>query len=329
MPVLRGSTFRPPPGLRNGHVQTLLPALLPRRRVPLPYRRERLELPDGDFLDLDWLRGDPRPAGRRLAVLTHGLEGDAEAGYIRGMARALRAAGWDVLAWTLRGCGPEPNRLPRFYHAGETGDLRAVVAHGAAVQGSAAVALVGFSLGGNLLLKCLGEAPAHPTVVGAVAFSVPVDLAASTRALDGRRGNRLYLRRFLQTLVAKVATKARRFPQHLDVNGLRQVRNFAGFDDRYTARLHGFRDAADYWERSSARGFLAGIRVPTLLVNARDDPFLPAPACFPFAEAEANPHLSFEAPAHGGHVGFVDFCDPTPLGRTWAERRAVEFLGAL
>ncbi len=326
LPFLPRSTFRPPPGLRNRHVQTILPALLPRRRLPLPYRRERLELPDGDFLDLGWLRGADR--GRRLAVLTHGLEGDAEAGYIRGMARALLAAGWDVLAWTLRGCGPEPNRLARFYHAGETGDLRAVITHGAA-QGYPAVALVGFSLGGNLLLKSLGESPAHPAVAAAATFSVPVDLAASTRALDGRRSNRLYLRRFLQTLTAKVAAKARRFPEHLDATDLRRVRGFGDFDDRYTARLHGFRDAADYWGRSSARGYLAGIRVPTLLVNARDDPFLPFPACFPRAEAEANPDFFFEAPGHGGHVGFVDFRDPAGTGRTWAERRAVAFLGRL
>ena len=285
-------------------------------------------MPDGDFLDLDWLRDPNRSARRRLAVLTHGLEGDAEAGYIRGMARALRAAGWDVLAWTLRGCGTEPNRLPRFYHAGETDDLRAVVTH-AAGRGYDAIAGIGFSLGGNLLLKYLGEAPVHPAVVGAAAFSVPVDLAASARALDDRRGNRLYRRLFLRSLTAKVVAKARRFPQHLNVAGLRRVRGFAEFDDRYTARLHGFRDAADYWGRASARQFLPGIRVPTLLVNARDDPFLPFPACFPFAEAAANPHLCFETPAHGGHVGFVDFRDPAGAGRTWAERRAVGFLGAL
>ena len=306
-------------------MQTILPALLPRRRLPVPYRRERLELADGDFLDLDWLQGNR--GQRRLAVLTHGLEGDAEAGYIRGMARALHAAGWDVLAWTFRGCGTEPNRLPRFYHAGETGDLRTIVAH-ASDQGYRVLALVGFSLGGNLLLKSLGEAPAHPSVVAAAAFSVPVDLAASAGALDGRRGNRLYLRRFLATLTAKVEAKARRFPDHLDVAGLRGMRGFGDFDDRYTARLHGFRDAADYWARSSARAYLPGIRIPTLLVNARDDPFLPTPECFPFAEAEANPHLHFQAPAHGGHVGFVDFRDPAGAGRTWAERRAVDFLHA-
>lgn len=305
-------------------MQTILPALLPGRRVALPYRRERLELLDGDFLDLDWLRG-PGPPAPRLAVLTHGLEGDAEAGYIRGMARALRAAGWDVLAWTFRGCGPEPNRLPRFYHAGETGDLRAVIAHGVS-RGYRAVGLVGFSLGGNVLLKCLGEAPAPPAVLGAAAFSVPVDLTASTRALDGHRGNRLYQRRFLKTLRDKVLTKARQHPGLLELTGLRDVRNFARFDDRYTARLHGFRDAADYWGQSSARGYLAGIGVPTLLVNARDDPFLPMPECFPFAEAEASASLTFEAPAHGGHVGFVDFRDPAGQGRTWAERRAGEFL---
>lgn len=262
-------------------------------------------------------------------MLCHGLESNAQAGYIRGMARALRTAGWDVLAWTFRGCGREPNRLARFYHAGETDDLRAVVAHGAASRTYPAVALVGFSLGGNQLLKYLGEAPPphHPAVVGAAAFSVPVDLTASARALDERRSNRLYRRLFLRSLTAKVRAKSGRFPDQFDVTGLRRMRRFAEFDDRYTARLHGFRDADDYWTRSSSRPDLAGIRVPTLLVNARDDPFLPAPECFPFAEAEANPCLFFEAPAHGGHVGFVDGRDLAGLARTWAERRAVEFLG--
>lgn len=261
---------------------------------------------------------------QRLAILSHGLEGDVDAGYIRGMAAALGAAGWDVLAWNFRGCGAEPNRLLRFYHSGETGDLGALIRH-AAPGYPEGVALVGFSLGGNLTLKYLGEGGAHPAVIGGAAVSAPIDLAACARKLDSRWDNRVYVRRFLQTLVAKVEAKAVRFPGELDVGGIRRIRSFQEFDDRYTARLHGFRDAADYWAQSSARQFLPGIEVPALLINARDDPFLP-PECFPVAEAEASARFFLEAPEHGGHVGFVDFAEGWQ-GRTWAERRVVEFLG--
>ena len=314
MPVV-APTFRPPRWLRNAHLQTILPVFW-RRNLRFPGEAERLELPDGDFLDLDWLqRGH-----RRLAILSHGLEGSFDAGYIRGMAAALVAAGWDALAWTFRGCGPEPNRLLRFYHSGETGDLSTIIHHAARRYDQ--IALVGFSLGGNLTLKYMGERPPHPSIIAAAAVSAPVDLAASARALDCRRGNRLYLHRFLDTLIAKVEAKARRFPDELDLTGIRRVRTFQEFDDRYTARLHGFRDAEDYWTQSSARQFLPRITVPSLLINARDDPFLPS-ACFPTAEAAGNPRFFLDAPACGGHVGFLDF--PKGDARTWAERRVADF----
>ncbi len=310
------SPFHPPRWLRNPHLQTILPVLLP-RRFRFVYERERLELADGDFVDLDWLR-----RGRsRLAIVCHGLEGCTANGYVRGIAAALDAAGWDVLAWNFRGCSGEPNRLPRSYHSGDTGDLAAVIAR--AARHCSTLALIGYSLGGNVILKYLGEAPPHPAVRSAAAISVPVDLASSARALDERPGNRLYLARFMKTLVAKIEAKAARFPAAIDARGVRAIRTFAEFDDRYTARLHGFRDAADYWQRSSARQYLPGITVPTLLLSARDDPFLTA-ASFPEPEATLNPALTLEAPAHGGHCGFLDW----PHGlRRWSERRIVEFLG--
>lgn len=315
MPVIP-STFHPPALLRNAHVQTILPVLLP-RRFPFRFTRERLELADSDFLDLDWLRrGRPR-----LAIISHGLEGSTANGYVRGAAAALDRAGWDVLAWNFRGCSGELNRLPRFYHSGETGDLGAVIAW--AARDYPSIALVGYSLGGNVTLKYLGEAPPHPAVIGAATVSVPVDLAASARALDRQRGNRLYLGRFMDSLTAKIEAKAKLFPAELDAAGVRQVRSFAEFDERYTARLHGFRDAEDYWERSSALRFLAGIRLPTLLLSALDDPFL-TPESFPFAMAESHASLTLEAPTHGGHCGFLDL--RRGLQR-WSERRVVEFLG--
>ncbi len=310
MPVVR-SAFAPPFFLRNGHVQTVLGAVLPRRGGVI-FERERLELPDGDFLDLDWAR-----AGHaRAAVLSHGLEGNSRNSDIRGLAAALNAAGWDVLAWNFRGCSGEANRLARFYHSGETGDLAAVVAR--AAESYRDLALGGFSLGGNMTLKYLGEGSAHPAIRTAVAVSAPVDLASSARALDRRRSNRIYLGRFMKSLTEKVAEKARRFPGEIDAAGLGGVRTFAEFDDRYTARIHGFRDAEDYWARSSARQYLGGIRVPSLLLNALDDPFL-TPESFPFPEAKTNARFFLETPASGGHLGFLD------ARGFWIGRRIPEF----
>ncbi|MEQ1860837.1 MAG: alpha/beta fold hydrolase [Chthoniobacteraceae bacterium] len=298
-------------------MQTLLPALLP-RRIDCAFARERLELADGDFVDLDWLR-----AGHaRVAILTHGLEGDTRANYIRGQARALADGGWDVLAWNFRGCSGVPNRLLRYYHAGDTGDLGAVVAHAAARY--ARIALVGFSLGGNVTLKYLGEAPPHPAVAAGVAIDAAVDLASCVRRLDRERANWLYRRHFLATLLDKIEAKARQFPGQLNLAGLHRIRGIEEYDDRYAAPIHGFRDAADYYARSSARQFLPRIAVPALLLNARDDPFL-APACFPESEAEQSAHLHLEAPAHGGHIGFLDLARGV---QPWSERRVLEFLDA-
>jgi predicted alpha/beta-fold hydrolase len=314
MPVI-ASTFRPPFLLRNGHLQTILPVILP-RRIAVSYDRQRLELADGDFLELDWSRCN----SRRLAIVTHGLEGGTNGGYIRGMVSAMNGAGWDAVAWNFRGCGSEPNRLVRFYHSGDTGDLGQVINDTAARYDM--VVLIGFSLGGNVTLKYLGEAPAHPKVVAAAAISVPIDLASSARALDQRLSNRLYLRRFIMSLVAKVEAKARHYPEELNIKGVRSIRTFQEFDDRYTAPIHGFRDAAEYWACSSARQYLGGITVPTLLLSARNDPFL-TPECFPNAEAEANRQLCLEAPESGGHVGFLDLANGL---QPWSERRVVAFL---
>lgn len=312
MPVL-SSSFRPPALLRNGHVQTVLGVVCRRGAIALR-DRERLELDDGDFLDLAWRR-DGRS---RVAILSHGLEGSLENGYIGAVAAALAAEGWDVLAWNFRGCGEEPNRLLRFYHSGETGDLGRVIRHAAARY--AEIALVGFSLGGNLTLKYLGEAAPHPAVRAGVAISAPVDLAACARVLDDRWANKVYLRRFLKTLVAKVEAKAARFPGEIDASRARAMGSFREFDGRFTAPLHGFRDADDYWRQSSARQYLSRIEVPALLLNAKDDPFL-APECFPFEEAGSSEAVFLEAPGTGGHLGFIG----SGL-RSWMERRVAAFL---
>ena len=318
MPLIGNSSYRAPFWLPEGHSQTMFPALF-RRVGHVTKRPERLELPDGDFLDLEWAE-----SGRaRLAILSHGLEASAGSEYIQGMAAALVRHGWDVLAWTFRGCGSEPNRLLRMYHSGATEDLDAVISHALATHPATSIDLIGFSLGGNLTLKYLGENPAarSPRLHRAVAFSVPCDLACSSRTL-AKRSNWLYMERFLRKMRAKVRVKQRMFPGQLDLTGLDQICRFQEFDDRFTAPIHGFRDAADYWARNSCRQFLPHISLPTLLVNAENDPFL-GPECYPREEAAASGFFHFEAPETGGHVGFqpADGADGY-----WSETRAIRFL---
>ena len=320
MPVVKQSAYRPAVYLRNGHLQTILPSTL--RRVPgVHYRRERLELPDGDFVNLDWAQAGAAPT-RRLGVISHGLEGDSHRPYVRGMARAFTRAGIDALAWNYRGCGGEPNRLPRAYHLGDTVDLAAVVAH-AIAGGYEEIFLTGFSAGGNVTLKYLGEAPGQvpPQVRRAAVFSVPTDLKAGSENIS-RWQNRVYLHRFMRSLRQKMRQKAAQLPGHFDLTGLDELRDFPAFDDRYTAPMHGFASADAYYADSGSGRYLGGIGVPTLLVNALNDPLLP-PSCFPREAAEASRFLYLETPQAGGHVGFAD---GRPDGEYYSERRAIDFL---
>ena len=315
MPVVETSSYRPPWWLKNAHAQTIWPALV-RKVSPLAWQRERLELADGDFLDLDWARS----GARRLVVITHGLEGTSRRTYMVGMARAFLRRGWDALAWNFRGCSGGPNRLCRSYHSGATEDLAAVIAHATRGGGYDRVAVVGFSLGGNLTLKFLGELGAAPGLIcGGTGVSVPCDLQAAALRMAGPDCAR-YMRRFLADMGDKMRAKARQFPGRIELAPLHGMTTFREFDDAYTAPLHGFRDAVDYWTRCSAKQFLPQVRVPTLIVSALDDPFL-APECFPYAEAAASRWVTLDAPPLGGHVGFV-----SPGGEYWSERRTAEFL---
>jgi hypothetical protein len=240
------------------------------------------------------------------------------------MVRAFNRRGWDALAWNMRGCSGEPNKLPRFYHSGATEDLEAVVAHVRQISPRyRGLALVGFSLGGNITLKYLGERgeAVHPLIVGAVAFSVPCDLASGARKM-ARSRNRIYLRRFLRLLHGKIRAKMTLMPGRITDQGYHRIKTFKDFDDRYTAPLHGFESAEDYWRRASSKQFLPAIAVPALLVNAGNDPFL-GKECYPTAEARRHPKVYLEMPASGGHVGFVSF---TKGGEYWSETRAGEFL---
>jgi len=320
MPLLSSSAHRPTAFLFNGHLQTIVPSTL--RRVPeVHYQRERLELPDGDFVDIDWSLAGREPA-RRLGIISHGLEGDSGRPYVRGMARALNQAGFDALAWNYRGCGGEPNRLLRAYHLGDTGDLATVIQHAIEVKGYPELYLTGFSAGGNVTLKYLGEDASQvpPQVQRAAVFSVPTDLKASSHHI-GRWQNQVYLRRFMASLRAKIRDKAEQLPGQLDLTDLDALRDFPQFDDRYTAPMHGFASADAYYEHAASGQYLAGIRVPTLLVNALNDPFLP-PSCYPRTTAAASEFFFLETPAAGGHVGFAE---GSPSGSYYSERRAIDF----
>ncbi len=311
------AVFPFPPG---GHLQTILPAIL--RRVPIVTRiRERIETPDGDFLDLDW--SDPSGSGN-LAIITHGLEGNSTNACIQGMAGAFVRAGWDVLAWNLRGCSGEPNRLMRSYHSGSTDDLGTVIAH--AARGYQRIGLVGFSLGGNITLKYLGDAGAgiDPVIAGAVTFSVPCDLASSSLHLESP-ANRIYMRHFLGGLRKKIREKALMFPGRISEEGIGKMQTFREFDGAYTAPMNGFLSAEDYWQKASSRPVLEQIGVPALLVNARNDPFLPK-ECFPEEAAARSRFFRLESPRHGGHVGFFA---PGRHGEFWSESRAVAFFSSL
>ena len=315
--------FLPPRWLRNRHMQTIWPSLFRRVTLTEPVR-ERLTTPDDDFLNLDWYRN----GNRRLAVISHGLEGHSRRPYVLGMVRILLAQGWDVLAWNFRSCGGELNRQLRFYHSGATEDLEQVVTHALDTGDYRQAALVGFSIGGNLSLVYLGQQgwTADPRLLGAIVFSVPCDLKGSAAQL-ARPENRIYMRRFVRDLRAKMEAKHQRFPKQVDLTGIANVLTFQDFDDRYTAPLHGFRDAEDYWAQCSSRFFLDRIQRPALIVNALDDPFL-SPGCFPTELTAANAYLDLETPEHGGHVGFVPAAVAEPR-HYWSELRAAAFLDAL
>ncbi len=318
MPLVTKSTYRCPGLLANGHLQTLWPSLFRRVRV-VAYARERIGTPDGDFLDLDWAKN----GSQRVAVLAHGLEGDSKRHYMLGMVNALAKRRWDAIAWNARGCSGEPNQVLRFTHSGATEDLQTVISHVTSTCDYSTIALIGFSLGGNLTLKYLGERGREldPRIKAAVAFSVPCNLQSSSIQL-AKPLNWIYMQRFLATLHGKIRAMMKIMPGKIDDRGYRELRDFKDFDDRYTAPIHGFKDAEDYWRKCSCKPFLADIQVPTLLVNARNDPFLADP-CFPIEEAKENPLLQLEMPTSGGHVGFSGF---NSGGEYWSETRAVSFL---
>lgn len=316
MPLLPSTYSGPPAYQYNGHLQTIIPSLT-RKVIGVQYERERLTLPDDDFVDLDWIDANQK----RLVILTHGLEGDSSKQYIRGTAKLFAQNGYDVLAWNCRSCSGEMNRAFRLYNHGEIDDLHHVIQHALLTKSHNEIVLVGYSMGGNIILKYLGVHGSHlPDAVQAgIAISSPTDLGASASLLD-RPSNRFYRNRFMRKLLVKINQKADRFPGRLDMTKVRQVKKWRDFDDFFSAPINSYRNADDFYSQASAVNFMAGITVPTLLLNAQNDPLL-SPECSPEWLADGHPHLYLETPRVGGHVGFDV---PRDL-HTYAERRALAF----
>jgi len=307
------SEYRAPWWLPGGHLQTIAAAVAPRPRIA--FERERWETPDGDFIDVDWT-GDRQ--SERLVVLFHGLEGSSGSHYARAMALEAAARGWRFALPHFRGCSGRLNRLPRAYHSGDSDELDWMLRRFAAIRSPLHAA--GVSLGGNVLLKWLGEraSDAARIVRRAASVSAPLDLAATAGALDRGFNRRVYTRAFLLTLKAKALAKLALRQIAVDQRRLARARTLREYDDLVTAPLHGFRDADDYWACASSAPWLDRIAVPTLLLNARNDPFLPAHA-LERATAKAAPCVLLEFPRTGGHGGF-------PGRRRWLATRVLDFL---
>ena len=311
-----------PSNLINGHVETLLPYLF-RPVVKQPYQRERIPTPDNDFLDLDWLKA----GHKKLLIVSHGLESCSQAQYVQGIANLFKNNEYDVLAWNYRGCSGEINLTSKYYHSGATYDLETVIDHVQQTMDYQSIYLVGFSLGGNLTLKYAGEQSTSisPLIKGVCAFSTPCDLRSSSHQLASGF-NKLYTGNFVKSLKKKVLAKSELLKSEgFDVEAILKLKSLPDFDDVFTAPLHGFKDADDYYRQSSSIAFLKPIAVPTLLVNALNDPFL-SPECYPYELIKDCVNVTFEAPKHGGHVGFYQRHKRNVM---WSESRALEFLNSI
>jgi len=319
MPLIP-SSYKPPRPFRQSDVNTIYAGLL-RKNPKVDWQRERLELPDGDFVDLDWVK--QAKASTKLVVLTHGLEGHARRPYMAGMARAYHRVGYNVCVMNFRGCSGEPNRKLRSYHIGETGDLLTTITHALYQTKAEHVMLGGFSLGGNVVLKLLAEDPHQvpPQVLGAAVFSVPLYVAECNRLLNQVR-NWAYRWSFIKTLNQKAKQKAQAHPTEVT---FKKAKRFDQFDEWYTAPWHGFESAKHYWESNSSGPILHQLAHPVLVVNAQDDSFLHE-SCYPADDARQLAHFHLEIPSHGGHCGFVE---RNNNGDYYSDRRAVAFAESL
>ncbi|MDO8729645.1 MAG: alpha/beta fold hydrolase [Candidatus Omnitrophota bacterium] len=320
-PEAEPAPFHPAWWCRGANQQTFLGALL-RPVPPLQLQRKRWETPDGDFVDVDLL---PGASGTPILIVLHGLEGSSRSRYVLSLLAAAEREGWRGIGVNFRSCSGEPNRLLRSYHGGETSDLTWIVQKVIAENPGSPIFLAGASLGANVVLKYLGEqGEGLPSSVrAAVAISTPFDLALSAHTLE-QGFSRIYMRGLVRGLKAKAKTKLLLFPGFVDERKLNAVKTLTQFDDLVTAPVHGFKDADDYWSHSSSIRFLSGIRRPALLISSKDDPFFPGKS-LPVAEVAANPFLTAEFTARGGHVGFLTGSWPGRV-RSWTEERTIQFL---
>ncbi|WP_192350101.1 YheT family hydrolase [Algoriphagus sp. Y33] len=317
MSIIESTYNGPPAYLFNGHLETIIPSLF-RKVSDVSYIREKIDTPDGDFLNLDW----SRVGSSKLLIISHGLEGDSERHYVRGMVKLFNSRKVDVLTWNNRSCGGEINLRPILYHHGASYDLETTVSHVLENHSYREIFLTGISMGGAQTLKYLGEKGRDlpKEIKRAAVYSTPCNLLSSATTLK-LRSNAFYKNRFLGKLKLKIREKAAQFPELLDLELLDKVTDFDSFDTLFTAKLHGFKDASDFYKSVSADNWMPSIAIPTLVINALNDPLL-GPECYPVKLAEKMQELTLEMPKRGGHTGFVVWRQEF----TWAEHRVRQFL---
>ena len=317
MPIIE-STYKPSLLFKNNHFNTIYKTLFYNKT--LHYSRERIETPDNDFIDLDFSIVN----STTLVIALHGLEGSSKSKYILSVINHLNSQNIDAVAVNFRGCSGEDNNHLHSYNSGKTDDVSLIINHILTKYSYKKIVLLGYSMGGNITLKYLGETNQIPHEVKvAIAISVPCDLEGSSNSLSNWN-NAIYMNRFLKTLKDKSLTKIAKFPEsNLDKSAILNAKNFEDFDNAVTAPLFGFKNAKDYWAQCSSKQFIPSIKTPTLVINAKDDSFL-SKSCFPILEAENHKQLYLETPKYGGHVGFnTSIVENDPL---WSENRIVQFI---
>ncbi len=317
--ILPVSSYNPDFLFKNNHFNTIYRTLF--QNLEIKYIRKRLELEDGDFMDLDFSLVN----SSKIAIVIHGLEGSSNSNYIKSLTSVLNNHNFDVVAINLRGCSGELNRKLSSYHSGKTDDLDKVIRFIQSDYSYDEINLIGFSLGGNMILKYLGEQiyDTNSIIKSAVTVSAPCDLKGSSVELS-KFWNNLYMKRFLISLKKKLIIKSKQFPDSfLEIEKIKNARNFFDLDNLYTAPAHGFKDAFDYWEKSSSKQFIPHIKTPALLITSKDDPFL-SRSCIPTEEAKKNPDFTLELTNHGGHVGFNSSLSTS--NNHWLENRIIYFL---
>ncbi len=316
MPLIDESSYAPTFFFKNGHVNTMYRAVF--CKPVAKYRRERVELSDGDFIDLDFAS----VGSKKLVLLIHGLEGSSTSSYMISMANELNANGYDAVSMNLRGCSGEANRLLESYHSGKTKDIEAVYNFLLEKEGYQEHYMVGYSLGGNLTIKYLGEKN-RPHIQSAIAISTPCDLQSTAMKMTAV-SNALYLNVFLKTLKEKAIQKSEQFPNSfLSKPYIQKIKTFKELDDLYTAPANGFTDAEDYWTQASCKQYIPSVNTRTLLINALDDPFFTEDS-YPIDEARKHPYFYLETPKYGGHVGFMTYFNTRRL--PWCEQRILSFI---